>query len=155
MSFHNYNKPAVISIVLIVMLSANTSHAAAPRAGVYENIQSFPENGDVVGIAVDFKPGPLPVIVVTTCEGQCYGGKPWPMTVKGSTIAFTVCDGGAVDQDHRPVPCTPLHYRGAFRSGNALELAIDGYPGSKTVLKRKPHPQPHEVEQMACQADHC
>jgi hypothetical protein len=59
---------------LMAMLSANASHTAtpvAPRADVYKNVTSIKENGDLLGMAVEFKPGHSPVIVVTTFEGQC------------------------------------------------------------------------------------
>ncbi len=144
-------------IGLMAILSASVSHAvtpAAPHAGVYKNVTSIEENGDLLGMAVEFKPGPSPVIVATTCEGQCYGGRPWPVTIKEQSISFTVCDK-VLDQNKRPAPCNPLPCTGVFRNANTLELVITGQPDSRIVLKRDPHPLPHAVEFMACLADHC
>ena len=146
---------AAMFVATIPAATAYAGTPAAPRAGVYENVTSFTENGDFVGMAVELKINPKPSIVVTTCEGTCYGGKTWPVKMNGANIAFTVCDDGSIDNKGSTLPCTPLHYSGTFRTSNTLELVIDGAPDTRFVLKRVPRPHPRQVEELACLFHDC
>lgn len=134
----------------------SSPHVPAPsRGGVYENVRYIEEAGDVLGTAVDYRAGLSPHILVTLCEGECRGGKTWPVTVRGDNIYFTVCDGPWVDQDNVPVPCTPLVYTGAFRADGSLKLTVAGYEEQKEILHRVSDPKPHWVEQLGCNANSC
>jgi len=127
---------------------------AKALGGVYDDIKYIEEAGDVVGIAVDFRPGGAsPTIVVTICEGECRGGKAWPVKIDGRRIAFTVIED-LIDQDGKQSQ-EANHYHGLFRADGALVITLDGTSDVHDVLRRVRRPAPHQVEQAGCGKDRC
>ncbi len=114
----------ILTIVLCLIAFAGTASAAAPRAGVYGNVQYIEEAGDLVGTKVDFRPGPKPVVVVTFCEGDCEASKTLPVTIRGRRILFTV-------SDEYPA----RHYEGIFRADGTLSLRMIGSRDKPEILR--------------------
>ncbi|WP_040598131.1 hypothetical protein [Sphingomonas elodea] len=137
-----------------ILLSASASIGAPGRSaagaidGVYKNLQYVEESGDLLGMAVEIHTQPRPTIRVTLCEGGCFGGKVWPLTVEGSTIAFATCEAMR-DEKGRPAGCQPIRYTGQFGAERRLVISSQGDAGNTTVLKWVQHPKPGEVEALA------
>jgi hypothetical protein len=148
--------PFFLVIGIGVFVSAPINAASTKPSfpdGIYKGLKYVQESGDLLGMAVDIRHIPQPIITVTTCEGGCYGGKSWPLTIKGQSIHFDVCDD-VVDQSGRPAKCNPIHYVGQFRSDGALVVFMQGEPSIHHILRKEMHPKKDEVRKLACM-DHC
>jgi hypothetical protein len=139
---------AKYGLAALVACAGCPVHAAPSLDGVYKYLQYNQESGDLLGMEVDVRTGPNPTIVVTVCEGGCWGGERRPMTITGQTIAFTVCEN-ATDQDGHPVPCKSQPYVGHFQADGTLVLMMPNDRATRTVLRRVVHPKRDEVQSLA------
>jgi hypothetical protein len=117
--------------------------------GVYKNLTYSDETGDLLGMAIEIQSS-APRVRVTTCEGGCYGGRLWPLTVIGKNLSFRVCDP-LTDQDGHPAPCRAVAYIGQLLPNGRIAVQAVGYPETRVVLRRIPKPKPDEVKSLACQ----
>jgi hypothetical protein len=139
--------------VFFMPLSAKAD-AKGVQPGVYKNVQLHEETGDLLGMAVEISQRPMPRIVVTICEGECFGGKAWPLAHRGASFTFTTCDA-VRDQTGRPAPYRPVHYSGRVRTDGSLLVMIAGQPETRLALRRVARPQPKEVQRLACMNGRC
>ena len=95
-----------------------TAKAAKDVSGTYTSVWTRPETGDALGAEVEVHTGPRPKVVVTICEGSCWGGKTWPAIITKDQITFSVIED-LVDQDGKPVP-QRLDFAGTFRAGSLV-----------------------------------
>ncbi|WP_165188184.1 hypothetical protein [Caulobacter soli] len=115
-----------------ILVLGLTTAAAKPsgHSGVYDNIRSFEETGDIVGARVEVFDGPKPYAVVRICEGECPEPAKVPATITGDTIAFTYI-----------LPSNPpatLHVTGRFtRRGLMLRTGLD--EGEQLLRPGKPY----------------
>jgi len=144
------------SLLIAVMALSATAWpiAAQTPAGVYSSVRVHPETGDVLGDEIEFRPGHKLTAVVTICEGSCWGGKVWPVTVTGDRIDVPVLMQGLVDQAGRPAKDRPLALVGHFRGGS-LRLEAQGEPSSRETLKRLRRPRPNQTAMLACGKPNC
>lgn len=142
-------------LIAIAGLSAPALPVAAQTpVGVYSSVRVHRETGDVLGDEIEFRPGPKLTAVVTICEGSCWGGKAWPVTISGNRITIPVLMQGLVDQDGRPVKDIPVPLTGQF-SGGVLRIEARDEPLSRETLKRLPHPKPNQTALLACGKPSC
>jgi len=145
--------------VAMLVAAVTPAHAAPakdvnPLAGIYSSVRVIQEAGDVLGMEVDFRPGPPPTVIVVDCEGECTGGKAWPVKVDGRTLTFTMCEESIEMPSHKK-SCPPMTYVGQFRADGALVLTMPGNRDVHEVLRRVRHTRPHQVEQDGCGHDNC
>ncbi|ESQ81769.1 hypothetical protein AEAC466_20315 [Asticcacaulis sp. AC466] len=115
---------------------------AASMGGVYTNVQYIEEAGDLLGVEVDFRPGPSPTIIFKDCEGDCPAGKAWPVKINGRHISFTTYDE-SIDYRSGKRNQTAVTYAGRFRADGSLELTVPGNAEIHYVLHRVKHHRPH------------
>lgn len=138
----------LLVLIAIVGLSAAASPVASKAlVGVYSSVRIHPETGDLIGDEIEFLSGPRLRAVVTICEGDCWGGKAWPVTVTGNRITIPVQMQGLVDQDGHPVKDEPRPLSGRLRGE---DLRIDG-----ETLKRLRRPRPHQTAILGCGKPSC
>ena len=137
--------PALLAI-LMTGQSLPAQSADIP-SGVYSNVRYSEETGDAGGFEVQLDADQeQPTIVFTICEGGCYGGNTWPVTIDGDRIAFTVRhewkrgDGSTWTETE--------DYRGRV-AGDVLIL--DGVQpwGFDPRLVRVPRPTPGQTARLA------
>jgi hypothetical protein len=121
-------------------------------SGVYSSVRYIKEAGDDLGMEIDVVTKPQPSAVVTICEGQCAGGKLWPVIITGRKIEFSVVED-LVDQDGKPVEPLKMSFVGRF-SGNTLFLKQVGV-GLSEKLHRVAHPVPNQTARLGCGAERC
>ena len=122
-------KTAILAGLLIVGLTAGAP-AAKSRTGIWDNITSIEETGDIVGARVEVFDGPKPYVLARICEGECPPeALRSPAVIHGDTITFDY------RMDSNP-PAT-LHVVGRFtRTG----LVLKTYPDSEEQLLRPGKP---------------
>lgn len=151
----------MISILAVALLASNAALGGASAAtatpagpaGVYSSVRYNRESGDVLGMEVEIRAGDYPSIIVTDCEGQCSGGKSWPLTINGERLTFSV-GFDAVDQDGRPVQLKPVRYVGVLHS-LTLTLTSPDVPEIREKLRRVSNPKPGQTAKLGCGAAHC
>jgi hypothetical protein len=142
------------SLLSVTVLSCTTTPSWAQiPSGVYSSVRYNRESGDVLGDQIEIRLGPKPVAVVTLCEGDCYGGKIWPVLIRGNHIEITVQEDLA-DQDGHPVKGKLIPLVGEFRDG-VLRVQVPGEPLSREILKRVGAPKPNQTAQLACGRPAC
>ena len=145
---------STVLTTLVGLFAAASPVSAQTPTGVYSSVRVHPETGDVLGDEIEFRPGPKLTAVVTICEGSCWGGKAWPVTINGNRITIPVLMQGLVDQDGRPVKDIPVPLIGRFSRG-ALRIEARGEPLSRETLKRLSHPTPNQTARLACGKPSC
>lgn len=143
-----------VSACIAALAHATPVGGPASMGGVYTSVHYIEEAGDLLGMEVNFRPGPSPTIVVTDCGGECFGGKAWPVKIDGRHISFTTYDE-SIEYPSGKLHRTPVTYSGQFRADGLLELTVHGNSDTPEVLKKVKHPRPHQVEQLGCQKDIC
>jgi hypothetical protein len=122
-------KAAILTSLFALVLAAG---APGPKThtGVWDNITSIEETGDVVGARVEVFDGPRPYVLARICEGECPPeALRSPAVIKGDTIAF--------DYRMDSNPPTTLHVVGRFtRKG----LVLRTYPDAAEQLLRPGKP---------------
>jgi hypothetical protein len=85
--------PQAIAVLLTssAVLAAPATASTDP-SGVYSSVRYIPEAGDLLGMKVEVRTKPRPVVVVTICEGECQGGRTWPAVIRGRQISFSVVE---------------------------------------------------------------
>jgi len=118
-----------------------------PITGVYSNVSYSDGTGDAGGfeVAVDADSALSPTVVFTICEGGCYGGQRWPVTIDGNRIAFRVAhewkssDGSAWTETE--------DYEGII-VGDVLSLRSPQVPRVDPHLVRVLHPSPGQTARL-------
>ena len=119
--------------ILTGLLAVSLTAGAAPsksRSGIWDNITSIEETGDVVGARVEVFDGPKPYVLARICEGECPPeALRSPAVIKGDTITF--------DYRMDSNPPDTLHVVGRFtRKG----LVLRTYPDAEEQLLRPAKP---------------
>jgi hypothetical protein len=119
----------ILTSVLALALMAGAAPAKT-HTGIWDNITSIEETGDVVGARVEVFDGPKPYVLVRICEGECPPeALRSPAVIKGDTITF--------DYRMDSNPPDTLHVVGRFtRKG----LVLKTYPDSEEQLLRPGKP---------------
>lgn len=123
-------RAATILTSLLALALAAGDRAPKSRTGIWDNITSVEETGDLVGARVEVFDGPRPHVLAWICEGECPPeGLRSPVVIRGDTIAFDY------RMDSNP-PAT-LHVVGRFtRKG----LVLRTYPDAEEQLLRPGKP---------------
>ena len=121
---------ATILTSLLALALAAGERAPKSRTGLWDNITSIEETGDVVGARVEVFDGPRPYVLARICEGECPPeALRSPAVIRGDTITFDY------RMDSNP-PAT-LHVVGRFtRKG----LVLRTYPDAEEQLLRPGKP---------------
>jgi hypothetical protein len=119
----------ILTSLLAVALTAGAP-AAKTHTGIWDNITSIEETGDVVGARVQVFDGPKPYVLARICEGECPPeALRSPAVIRGDTITF--------DYRMESNPPATLHVVGRFtRKGLVLRI----YPDSDEQLLRPGKP---------------
>jgi hypothetical protein len=122
-------KAAMLTSVLALALTAGVQ-APKTHTGVWDNITSIEETGDIVGARVEVFDGPRPYVLARICEGECPPeALRSPAVIKGDTISF--------DYRMDSNPPDTLHVVGRFtRKG----LVLRTYPDAEEQLLRPAKP---------------
>ncbi|TWB47160.1 hypothetical protein [Nitrospirillum viridazoti] len=143
-----------LSLTLLSFLLSPSAFGAGLH-GVYSHVVYSEETGDLLGMEVEVRGGPKPSIVVSVCEGACWGGKTWPLTVEGNRLSFTV-EEELADRYGKPTPPLILHYIAVRKGAVLVVTSPDGdIPGWKETLKRVPHPKPGQTARLGCGDTSC
>lgn len=119
---------------------------ASSLSGVYSNVGYSDETGDAGGFEVQLDAdGSRPTLVFTICEGGCYGGKTWPVTISGHRIAFKVVHQWT-RSDGTPWSETK-QYEGTVR-GDVLTLRSPQLGGLDPRLERISNPTPGQTARL-------
>ena len=119
--------------ILTGLLAVSLTAGAAPsksRSGIWDNITSIEETGDVVGARVEVFDGPKPYVLARICEGECP-----PEALRSAAVIM----GDTITFDYRmdSNPPATLHVVGRFtRRG----LVLRTYPDSEEQLLRPGKP---------------
>lgn len=136
-----------LGLTFLLLLTACATEPA-PVSGVYSNISTSGETGDMGGVEMEVRAlGPSPTVIFTRCEGGCYGGKTWPATISGDTISFSVTDDW-FDENGGLSSQTTTRYQGRLQ-GDTLLLTSPDDPELGATLRRVPNPQPGHTEELA------
>ncbi|HWU12602.1 MAG TPA: hypothetical protein VN157_01190 [Caulobacter sp.] len=116
-------KAAILTGLLALALTAG-ARAPKTRTGVWDNITSIEETGDIVGTRVEVFDGLRPYVLARICEGECPPeALRSPAVIKGDTISF--------DYRMDSNPPDTLHVVGRFtRKG----LVLKTYPDADEQL---------------------
>jgi hypothetical protein len=134
--------------------SSVASATSAKLNGVYSSVRYVEEAGDVLGMEIEVRTTSQPIAVVTICEGQCRGGKVWPIAVDGHQLRFSVTEK-LVDQNGNPAASQTLKFVGRLES-DILVLRISDAPDvPEERLKRVPNPVPGQTARLGCNATAC
>jgi len=146
------NRGLCAAFIAAILASGHVmpARAANDLGGTYSSVRNHPYTGDVMGAEVEVRTTPRPTVVVTICEGSCWGGKVWPAVITKHQISFSVVED-LVDQDGRPVP-QRLNFVATFEGGS-LVLKQKGVPAEK--LRRVAHPRPGQTARLGCDATVC
>src|SRR4051812_4763070 len=122
-------KTTILTSVLALALTAGAAPANT-HTGIWDNITSIEETGDIVGARVEVFDGPKPYVLARICEGECPPeALRSPAVIKGDTITF--------DYRMDSNPPDTLHVVGRFtRKG----LVLKTYPESEEQLLRPGKP---------------
>ena len=124
------------------------SSAERSRSGVYSSFRISPETDDAGGMEVEVRDGASPTVVVTACEGGCWGGKSWPAEISGRAISFTVIEewfDAAGKVSDRP----SVRYRGRFVPGALILESPDRPYMGRERLRRVRQPVPGQTAARA------
>ena len=120
-------------------------------SGVYSNVRYSDETGDAGGFEVHLAANEnQPTVVFTICEGGCYGGETWPVSIVGNQIAFRVIhewtrsDGSSWSETE--------DYEGTV-AGDILSLTSPQVPGIDPRLMRVPRPTAGQTARLAGKID--
>lgn len=119
-------------------------------SGVYSNVRYSHETGDAGGFEVQLDADKSePTVVFTICEGGCYGGETWPVSVAGNKMAFRVIqwtrsDGSSWSETE--------DYEGTV-AGDILSLRSPQVPGIDPRLMRVPRPTAGQTARLAGKTD--
>jgi hypothetical protein len=120
------------TILTSLLALALTAGARAPKShtGIWDNITSIDETGDVVGARVEMFDGLKPYVLARICEGECPPeALRSPAVIRGDTITF--------DYRMDSNPPDTLHVVGRFtRKG----LVLRTYPDAEEQLLRPGKP---------------
>lgn len=113
----------MLASLLAVSLTAGAPPAKS-RSGIWDNITSIEETGDIVGARVEVFDGRQPHVLARICEGECpVEALRSAAVIKGDTITF--------DYRMDSNPPETLHVVGRFtRKG----LVLKTYPESEAQL---------------------
>ena len=119
----------MLASLLAVSLTAGAPLAKS-HTGIWDNITSIEETGDIVGARVEVFDGPKPYVLARICEGECpVDALRSAAVIKGDTITF--------DYRMDSNPPETLHVVGRFtRRG----LVLKTYPESEEQLLRPGKP---------------
>jgi hypothetical protein len=117
-------------------------------SGVYRDVRVSDETGDADGFEVEIDAAhPHPTVVFTICEGGCYGGDTWPITIEGSHISFNVTHKWSYG-DGSPAPSTSAIYEGTV-DDQVLHLRSPEMPDLDARLTRVANPTPGQTARLA------
>ena len=123
-------------------------------SGVYSSVRYVEEAGDDLGMEIEVITKPQPVAVVTICEGQCSGGKTWPVVIDGRKISFSVVEA-LKNQDGKSAKPLTLNFVGQLE-GNVLVVNMpDASDVPEERLKRVANPAPGQTARLGCNATAC
>jgi hypothetical protein len=124
--------PRAATILTSLLALSLTAGARAPKShtGIWDNITSIEETGDVVGARVEVFDGAKPYVLAWICEGECPPeALRSPAVIRGDTITF--------DYRMDSNPPDTLHVVGRFtRKG----LVLRTYPDAEEQLLRPGKP---------------
>ena len=120
--------------ILAGLLAVSLTAGAPPtgsHSGIWDNITSIEETGDIVGARVEVFDGPKPYVLARICEGEC---PPEALrsaaVIKGDTITF--------DYRMDSNPPTTLHVVGRF-TRRGLVLKTDPESEAQLLQPGKPY----------------
>jgi hypothetical protein len=121
------------TLILVGLLALGLTAGAKPaktRSGIWDNIRSIEETGDIVGARIEVFDGSKPHVLARICEGDCpVEAVRSPAVIKDDTIAF--------DYRMDSNPPETLHVTGRFtRRG----LVLKTYPDADEQLLRPGKP---------------
>lgn len=142
-------KSLLALILLVSDPSPNEQSMGSPLTGVFSNVSYSDETGDAGGfeVALDADNSSNPTVVFTICEGGCYGGERWPVSIEGNRIAFRVVhrwkpsEGGPEWEERED-------YEGVIE-GDVLNLRSPQVPGADPRLPRVSNPAPGQTARLA------
>ena len=112
------------------------------------------EAGDDLGMEIEVITKPQPVVVVTICEGQCWGGKTWPAVIDDRKITFSVVEA-LKNQDGKTAKPLTLNFAGRLE-GNVLVVNMpDASDVPEERLERVTNPTPGQTARLGCNATAC
>jgi hypothetical protein len=124
-------RATTILISLLALALAAGDRAPKSRTGIWDNITSIEETGDVVGARVEVFDGPRPYVLARICEGECPPeALRSPAVIRGDTITFDY------RMDSNP-PAT-LHVVGRF-TRRGLVLRTDPDAEEQLLRPGKPY----------------
>jgi hypothetical protein len=115
----------IVAVLAMMAGAVMAQDGAGAFSGVWSNVKVDDATGNARGLAVDFRPGREPHVVVVVCDGPC--GRPIDTTAKvdGRKIAFRVAaEKGVVTR-----------FSGEFRDSGVLVLRREGRPWNAMILK--------------------
>lgn len=115
----------IMAVLAMMAGAAMAQDGADAFAGVWSNVKVDDATGNARGLAVDFRPGDAPHVVVVVCEGPCRAPVDTVARVDGRKIAFRVAaERGVVTR-----------FSGEFRDSGVLVLRREGRPWNAMILK--------------------
>jgi hypothetical protein len=141
-------------LATFAICDATDAWAKAPQPiwGVYSDVHYIKEADDLVGLQIELVEGPVPSVIMTICEGECRGGKPWPLVIEGNQLRFSVQDSLIAEGEQTPRP--PVLYRGTISRSKIILTSAD-LPEFNETLKRLRRPRPFETALLGCHRERC
>lgn len=119
-------RPILASLLLLSMMSDAGSVSAKPASpiwGVYSDVRYIREADDLVGIQIELIDSETPSVIFTICEGECRGGKAWPLSITGDELRFSVQDSLIAEGETTPGP--PTRYVGKLSGTKIVLKSVD------------------------------
>jgi len=152
-------RACAVAAATFFALGSTSATSGAPAtssdlSGVYSSVRYVEEAGDDLGMEIEVITTPQPVAVVTICEGQCWGGKTWPVVIDGRKISFSVVEE-LKDQDGKPSKPLTLNFVGELRGDVLVVHKRDASDVPEERLKRVANPPPGQTARLGCNAAAC
>lgn len=122
--------------------------------GVYSSVRYVEETGDDLGMEIKVVTKPKPFAVVTICEGQCSGGKTWPIIIDGRKLSFSVVEQ-LKDQDGKPAKPLKLNSVGQLEGDVLFVHMPDASDVPEERLKRVVNPTSGQTARRGCDVAAC
>jgi hypothetical protein len=148
-------RPILASLLVLFMMSdagVVSAKSTPPIWGVYGDVRYIKEADDLVGIQIELIDGETPSVIFTICEGECRGGKAWPLVITGDELRFRVQDSLIAVGETAPGP--PTEYVGKW-SGTKIVLKSADFPDEVSTLKKARKPRPFETALLGCHRERC
>ena len=150
------SRPAIASMsaARTPVAGSGVPDTSTDPSGVYSSVRYVEEAGDDLGMEIEVITKPQPVVVVTICEGQCWGGKTWPAVIDDRKITFSVVEA-LKNQDGKTAKPLTLNFAGRLE-GNVLVVNMpDASDVPEERLERVTNPTPGQTARLGCNATAC